>query len=416
MSKIVFINRFFYPDISATSQILADLAFGLAEKGENVTVITGPMLYGDSRARLPRQETVRGVQVYRVLSTRFGQAIGLGRLVDYLSFYITCLWRLLVCLERGDTVVVKTDPPLLAIPALLVTRLRGARQLNWLQDIFPEVAMAAGVGLKPAVLNTAVMHTLSAARDWSIRHADQTVVLGDVMRKYLLDRGHNPDQISIIPNWSDICALYPLNHADNKLRSEWALKDRFVIGYSGNMGVAHDFDLILKAAEKLKDRQDIVFLMIGSGQRRQEVESHVRALGLTNVIFKPYQPREELVYSLNAADVHIVSLRPEMEGFIVPSKICGIAAVGRPVLFLGSASGEIASILKRYECGTTVSGSSAQDFVDAIFAYADDPDRLQAAGSNARRLAREMFDQRRAILHWQTLLSAQSMVASPVTR
>src|SRR6202044_1516100 len=139
------VNRFFFPDHSATSQILSDLAFHLAGQGRDVHVVTGTQIYDDPKAALPEYEIVNGVRVHRVSSTRFGRDALLGRSIDYLSFYRSVGRRLIEITRQGDMIIAKTDPPLLSVVAMAATRRRGARLVNWLQDIYPETATVLGV-------------------------------------------------------------------------------------------------------------------------------------------------------------------------------------------------------------------------------------------------------------------------------
>src|SRR5579863_5484587 len=138
MQRLIFVNRFFFPDHSATSQMLSDLAFHLAGTGREVHVVTSTQIYDDPKASLPSREIINDVNVHRVSSTQFGRAALLGRSIDYLSFYRS-VWRCLMEIARpGDTIVAKTDPPLVSVVAMAVARRKGARLINWLQDIFPE--------------------------------------------------------------------------------------------------------------------------------------------------------------------------------------------------------------------------------------------------------------------------------------
>ena len=143
--RIFFVNRFFYPDHSATSQMLTDLAFALADRGHRITVVTSRLRYDDPVARLPGRETVRGVEIIRLATTGFGRAGLAWRAVDYVTFYLAAAWLLLRQVRRGDLVVAKTDPPLLSIVTTPVVRLRGAHPVNWFQDIYPEVVTALGM-------------------------------------------------------------------------------------------------------------------------------------------------------------------------------------------------------------------------------------------------------------------------------
>ena len=147
---VVFVNRYFSPDISATSQMLTDLAFGLARRGWRVRVVTSRQRYDDPGARLPPREILDGVVVDRIPTTRFGRTSLFGRAIDYLTFYLSAAWTLLRVIREGDVVVAKTDPPLLSILTTPIVRLRRAIAVNWLQDLFPEVATGVGLGQRRA--------------------------------------------------------------------------------------------------------------------------------------------------------------------------------------------------------------------------------------------------------------------------
>src|SRR5262249_20173242 len=153
------------------------------------------------------------------------------------------------------------------------------------------------------------------------------------------------DAIEVIENWCDGQAVKPLPAQANGLRAEWGLSDRFVVGYSGNLGVAHEFETIIEAADMLRERRDIVFLFVGGGARLQHLNDQVRQRGLQNVVFRPYQARARLTESLCVPDVHLVCLRTDMEGLVVPSKFYGVLAAGRPCLFIGDPEGEVALAL-----------------------------------------------------------------------
>ena len=144
-SVIIFLNRFFYPDHAATSQLLSDLAFALADGGREVHVITSRQRYDEPESLLPARERIRGVEVHRVWTSRFGRNWLPGRTMDYLTFYTSAAWTLFRLAHSDHVIVAKTDPPLISAVAAMVARLRGARLVNWLQDLFPEVAVASGL-------------------------------------------------------------------------------------------------------------------------------------------------------------------------------------------------------------------------------------------------------------------------------
>ncbi|WP_412851390.1 glycosyltransferase family 4 protein [Ectothiorhodospira shaposhnikovii] len=380
--------------------MLSDLAQDLAARGMAVEVITSRLRYDDPDAALAPFEQVAGVSVFRVWSSRFGRRSLPGRAVDYVSFYVTAAWRLWRRAGRDAVVVAKTDPPMVSVMAAPVARLRGARLVNWLQDLFPEVASALGV----RVARGPVLRLLTAWRNAGLRAADTNVVLGEHMAARVRAAGVEASRVAVIPNWADGEAIVPLARGENPLREAWGLADRFVVGYSGNLGRAHEFDTFLDAAERLGGRESVVFLFIGGGAQREAVEEAARARGLENVRFEPYQPRERLSESLGVADVHLVSLNPALEGLIVPSKFYGIAAAGRPTLFVGDVEGEIPRVLREAGCGEAVATGDGAGLAAWIARLADDADLCAAWGRNARAVLESRFDRRLAVEAWVGVL------------
>lgn len=406
--KLIFVNRYFHPDHSATSQMLSDLAFALAEQGEfAVHVVTSRQRYGDAAADLPAKETVRGVTVHRVWTSRFGRRNLRGRAMDYASFYWSAagvLWKLA---DRRSIVVAKTDPPLVSVFAAGIARLKGARLINWIQDLFPEVAESLGI----TAVKGPAGRFVRELRNRSLKLADTNVAIGDTMRDRLLREGISGHGIRIIHNWADEAGITPVEPAANPLRKEWGLDGQFVVGYSGNLGRGHDFGTLLEAAEALRDRPGLRFLIIGGGAQLAAVRAAVAARKLDSFVFRPYQPREALSASLSAADVHLVSLRPELEGLIVPSKFYGIAAAGRPVLFIGSRRGEIARMIAAAGCGFTVSEGDAAALRDRILELAGDPRLCRSLGEAARRVLESRYGFRSALAAWRDVLKGSRPVA-----
>jgi glycosyltransferase involved in cell wall biosynthesis len=402
MKRIILINRYFFPDTSATSQILCDLAFYLARHENDVHVITSQQRYEQPDARLRRLETIEGVTVHRVSTTRFGRSTLLGRGVDYLSFY-GAVWRSVLSVARpGDIVVAMTDPPLLCLVAMQATKRRGLHLINWLQDLYPEVAMELGVPFARGALG----RRLARLRDRSLRVAAANVVVGSGMAEKVCARGISLDRIHNIPNWCDDQQIGAVDGADNPLRREWGLNEKFVLGYSGNLGRAHEFDTILGAAEQLRDDR-IVFLFVGGGSKFDQLSRQVERCGLNNRFrFLPYQDRALLKYSLSVADVHWVSLKPNLEGLIVPSKFYGVAAAGRPIIVIGALDGELASLVRQHDCGFVVAPGDATALGNALLRLRSDAEGRAAMGRRARGMLEAHFTRDHGLARWQKLLDA----------
>ncbi|OYY67822.1 glycosyltransferase family 4 protein [Sphingomonas sp. 28-63-12] len=401
--RIIFVNRFYHPDHSATAQILTDLAEALAAAGWAVTVVTSRLCYDDPSVRLADHDECGGVAIHRVPTTSLGQMGVAGRLVDYCSFYVAALVALLRHARRGDIIVAKTDPPLMSVIAALVARVRGARLVNWLQDLYPEVAGELGV----AAMRGPAGRALRLLRNASLRSAAINVVIGERMAERLVAEGIAANAIAVLPNWADDEVIRPVARAEVSLRRIWGLDHQFVVGYSGNLGRAHDSDTIVKAALLLRERSDIVFLMIGGGHESAKLATRVQAAGLGDRFqFQPYQPRDLLVQSLAVADVHWLSLYPALEGLIVPSKFYGIAAAGRPVIAITDPDGEIARIVDREGCGIVVAPGEGAKLARAIEALAGDPPRLAAMGRAGRALIDRDNGRSASLARWSALLDS----------
>jgi glycosyltransferase involved in cell wall biosynthesis len=402
MRRIFFLNRYFWPDHSATSQILSQLAFHLAESGRHIHVITSQQIYDNPGARLAAQETLHRVTIHRISGTHFGRSALLSRGIDYLSFYWGA-WRMLMAmLERDDTLVAMTDPPLLSIPGSYAVRRKGAHLVNWLQDIYPEIAVELDVPLIKGLLNRLLRH----ARNVSLRSADVNVVLGERMAEAVARLGVPSDRIRIVPNWSDDERITPINPGRNPLRAKWHLEGKFVVGYSGNLGRAHEFETLLAASQQLKNDPRIVFLVIGSGHRNAELARRVNSCGLAdNYLFMPYQVDDVLKYSLSVPDVHWISLRAKLEGLIVPSKIYGIAAAGRPIVAITAKNGEIAQLVSTYNCGIVVEPGNSDALAKAIARLSNNAEETASMGRRARAMLEARFTRRHAFERWQSIFN-----------
>lgn len=410
MPRLIFVNRYFFPDHSATSQILSDLAFDLAAGGRDVHVVTSTQIYDDPKASLPERETINGVSIHRVASTRFGRGSLARRGADYLSFYLSVRNRLAKIASRGDFVIAKTDPPLISVVAHRATKKTGAHLVNWLQDVYPETAAELHVPLMRSPVGT----VLGNLRDRSLHTAVATVTVGERMAEKIEALGVARERIHVIPNWCDDAEITPIPTSANTLRQEWNLSDKFVFGYSGNLGRAHEFETVLTAAERLRDDRRFVFLMIGGGSRLAELHRIVGARGLDGGFhFLPYQDRSTLRYSLAVPDAHWLSLNPKLEGLIVPSKFYGIAAAGKPIVVITDPDGELARLVRQFHCGFAIAPGDADALVSALRDMADRPQLVTEMGARARQMLDDQFTRRHGLARWHALLDNLSPISLP---
>jgi glycosyltransferase involved in cell wall biosynthesis len=411
--RVILINRFFYPDHSPTSELLSDVAFMLASKGFYVTVLASRLRYDNPAAVLCPLEKVRGVEIRRIWTSSRGRHGLAGRALDYLTFYFGAGYWLSRLARRGNVIVAKTDPPLLSIIAACVARARRARLVNWLQDLFPEVAEAVGVGGRTGGV---MFGQLRRFRNWSLRSAQMNVIPGAQMYQRLIEEGVPSGRLRVIPNWSDGSLIKPDPLGVDELRQKWGLNGCFVVEYAGNLGRAHDISTIIEAMARLQDMADaavpaddgvknVRFLFVGGGAQRQILQSEILKRQLRNVTLQPYQPREALSATLAVGNIHLVSLKPELEGLVVPSKFYGIAAAARPVLFVGAKDGEIARLVRGSQCGFAVSSGDADELVAHILEIAINPQLGRKMGERGRASFEQYWDQAHALQHWEQLLA-----------
>lgn len=379
--------------------MLSDLAFSLTYTGIPVCVVTSRQTYESPDAGLPARQNVDGVEIMRVWTTHFGRMNLAGRALDYLSFYLAAFVMLLNVVREGDVIVAKTDPPLISVVCWLVARLKRAQLVNWLQDVFPEVATALGVMKSPLLTRV-----IKRMRNVSLHGAVMNVVLGERMQALICSEGVDRDRTRIISNWADGNLVRPVPRELNALRAEWGLRGKFVVGYSGNMGRAHEFETIINAMRRLREDPEIFFLFIGGGAGRIGLENTVAELGLNNCLFQTYQPRDRLCESLSVPDVHLVSLRPQLEGLIVPSKIYGIAAAGRPVVFIGDQDGEVARLVGQCGSGFTVPLGASEELSGILKELKKTPELVISLGEQARRCLDERYEKAHAVQAWRGLL------------
>lgn len=400
MRRIFFVNRYFLPDHSATSQLVGDLASHLVTCGHSVTAVTSQQLYDQPQALLPSREVLSGIDIQRLPTTKFGRSNLLGRAVDYFSFYASARRYLLAEAQRGDIIIAMTDPPLISIIAMQVAHRRDAYLVNWLQDVYPEIAVELGV----AFLKGPLAALIASLRDRSLKAAAANVVLGQRMADKVAARGVSGMGIRVIANWAEDQELRPLAPNENPLRREWDLENKFVVGYSGNLGRTHEYNTVLGAAERLKDNLDIVFVCIGSGHLMSELSQQVKQRNLSSFRFFGYQPQAILRQSLSVPDLHWISLNPSMEGLIVPSKFYGIAAVGRPMIAICAKDGEISRLVEHYQCGIVIEPGDADQLTDAILRLSSDAASRDLMGRRARAMIDNNFSRRQSLASWQNVL------------
>jgi glycosyltransferase involved in cell wall biosynthesis len=405
--RILFVNQYYWPDHASTAQHLADLAESLAAQGHECHVLCGLGQYKTGVARLPAYEVHNGVHIHRVKVSALGRKTTLHRMCDYLSYYVQATRKALF-MKHFDLVVTLTTPPIIGLVGTLLKLFRGSRHIFWSMDLHPD----ASIGLGRMQQTHPLTKVLNRIGNFVYRRADRVVVLGPYMADRVIAKGVRPERLREVPVWSRRDEIFPRERAGHPLREELGLEDQFVVMYSGNLGLAHQFEDVIAAAETLEYRPDITFLFVGDGPRLKEVKAAVGDKGLTNVRFMDYFPRESLHLSLSVADTHLITMRDAMTGIVVPGKLYGAMASGRPTVFVGPEFCESADTIRDAACGQTVQTGDVAGLVKSIQILADNPQRAAELGNNGRRAFLRAFESQLCCQKWGRLVA--ELLGEPV--
>jgi colanic acid biosynthesis glycosyl transferase WcaI len=401
--RILLLNQCFYPDVVATAQMGWDLARSLRHRGHEVTAVSSRATYGTKGGRLPRRECVDGVFIRRIGLSLFGKSSLFARMIDFGLFHVLALIRVLT-LPRQDVIVCFTTPPMVSLVGVILKVLRGTRVICWSMDLYPEV-LAAGKLLRS---NTFPYRLLLRFDTWLMQSCDRVVCLGRCMRQRMVDRGVDPERVEVVHVWGqDEVSAYEAT-SDTSLRSEWDLRNRFVVMYAGNLGLGHETATMERAIRESAHDPSIQWVFVGGGKGRESLQSRLLDASLQNVQFHPYQPVGRLPELLQTADVHMASMLPGWQGLIVPSKCIGVMAVGRPLIWIGPPDSECAREIEESGCGATVEPGNWRRLLDTVIAWKQDPAFAERMGKAGATAARGPLSRDRACTRWIQIIESLS--------
>jgi glycosyltransferase involved in cell wall biosynthesis len=353
--KLLIYAHYYYPDVASTGQILQELAEGLKERFEITVICTVPSYTGTIEEKYKSKkfyfEEIGGVKVIRIRVPEFSKSDKLSRIKNILAYY-TGAKKATKMAGKQDYVFTISQPPVLGgMLGVYGKKKCKAKFVYNIQDFNPEQIEAVGYSkLKP------VLSVMKSVDKRSCRAADKVIVVGRDMAETLKKRfeGTPMPEFCVINNWIDEEKIYPLPQNDEKVnafKEKYGLQNKFVVMYSGNLGLYYDLENLIRLAEPYKTDKDVVFAFVGQGSVEEKLKSYVAEKGLENVIFIPYQPKEDLNFSLNGADVHWVVNAQGIKGVSVPSKLYGVMAAGKPVLGVLEEGSEARMIIEESGCG-----------------------------------------------------------------
>lgn len=379
---LLILSQVYPPDPASVGQHIADAAAAMVERGYRVVVITSARGYDDPSIKYPARQTVDGVEIRRLTLSSFGKKSILLRLLGQSMFLLQCVMYGLFT-RPLDCLMISTSPPMCSVAAIIIGALRRVRIKYWVMDLNPDQMISLGMTTESS-LPARIFNWLNRR---ILKRANDIVALDRFMGERILRKRDVQSKMTILPPWPHDDHLELVAHEDNPFRKEHELNDRFVIMYSGNHGYCTPVTTILQAALKLQDDPQLLFMFIGGGVGKKEVNDLIQEHKPNNIVSLPYQPLSQIKYSLSAADVHLVSIGDEAVGVVHPCKIYGAMAVARPILLLGPEPCHVSDIVLDSDIGWQISHDDIDGAVKTLKEIADTPSQqLKTMGLHAREL------------------------------
>lgn len=400
--KITFISQLYPPDLTTTAIVMGDLAESLSNNGFKVNILCAYPTYF-RHDYTSKCEICNGVAIKRIRTFLLDKNKIIGRSLNSVSFFLKALVEI-ICNKNETMFVYNTNPALLPTLGLFGRLIRGQQYVVLIHDLWPELPAYTGMFKEGGFL----FKMIDFLNILSLKYSSGIIVLSEVMKKVVLQKvPEKGDRIFVIHNWADKNKVYPIAKDTNSLLKQLGLdKNKKVVMYSGNLGRYQPLEVIIYAAEYLKDHDDIVFLFTGGGGKKKMIKAMVQQKGLQNVRFMPFQPMEKLAESLSMADISLMGIMPENEGVIMPSKLYGLLAVGRPIICVADPDSEVVSILKKAGAGYGASIDDPKDLASKIVSLLDDPETMQQMGESGRKYFLEHFERKKVTAQWKEVLES----------
>lgn len=414
--RIVFFSQLYYPDMTTTAIIMTALAEDLASQGLRTKVICAQPTYlknlenqrsGNlgieglvSLKKFPNVECRHGVVIRRVWTFLFDKNKILGRILNSASCFLSMLLRLFFT-SKNDFLVFNTNPALLSILGFMGAKLNGQKYAVLVHDLWPELPAHIGMIKKGGGL----YRVIDFFNILSFKYASGIVVLSEAMKQRLINKASEiEDKVHVIHNWADAGRVYPVAKKNNRLLRELGLQHKKVVMYSGNLGRYQPMEVMVGAANELRERKDIVFVFAGDGGKKKKSKEMSDYLNLDNVIFIPFQPLDRLAESLSMADVSLMGILPQNEGVIMPSKLYGLLAVGKPIICVSDSESEVIKILKKAKAGFHSSIDDPRELAHKIVALLDNGEKAQEMGQNGIKYFKDHFERKKITKQWKYVL------------
>jgi glycosyltransferase involved in cell wall biosynthesis len=394
------VSELYYPEETSTGYFITRIAEGLTDVFD-VRVVAGRSGYSARSMTVQPRETRHGVAIRRLWTPHFDKDRLAMRFVSALILTCGVFLHLLFRLRPRDLVLAVTNPPMMPLVAVLAARLRGAKSVLLVHDVYPEILRAAGF----LSSRSWIYRLLSLLFATVYRLFASIVVIGRDMEEVVRGKlGGKPPPIVFIPNWGDTAEVKPV--AENVFRKEHGLQGKFILQFSGNIGRTHDIEAVIDLAERLRGIPLFHFLIVGDGGKQNWLQAKMTQSRLENVTILPRQPRERLNHMLAASNVTMIAMVDGMFGLSVPSRLYNVMAAGVPVIAIADSRSELSRTVVENHAGWTIAPGDRDALMKLALSLQDSAgwEEARRRGANARRVACECYTEGKIVSQYRALL------------
>lgn len=411
--KIAFVINYFYPDYASTGQLMTELCQDI-QNDFDITVIAAQPGYASEKDKVKKifeEDYLENIKIVRIKLPEVEKTSKFSRMKYIFSYFILAIIALLK--EKGiDIIYTISQPPILGgLIGTIGKFMKRSKHIYNIQDFNPEQAEAVNYTNKKSIFRIAKM-----IDKLNCSYSDKIIVVGNDMSETLKKRFLSKDvpEHAVINNWTNEKEIIPLTKEEDQVQSflkKNNLEDKFIVMYSGNLGLYYDLENIVKITEHFKKDVNLAFVFIGEGALKKEMQDFVRKHSISNVQFLPYQPKDYIKYSLNAADIHLVVNQKGIKGVSVPSKIYGVMAVGKPILGVLEKGSEAQMLIEKSNSGTVVEPQDYESIIRAIdYFHKMNKASLLQLGQNGREYLEQNLKREISINKYREILKEVSEV------
>ena len=397
--KIRFVSQYFYPEVASTAQLMVELAEGLNLKGCRIKAICGQPTYIKAKT-LPRREIINGMEIERLSCTRLNKNSSIGRLLNWVSYTFLAFFKILFSFDRSPLFIV-SQPPFLFVVGYLLKIIRGQEYICLIYDLYPDIAVKLGFMKE----SSPIARLWDMANKEFFKKAAFVVVPSENMKALIEKKIGKNDKVKVIYNWANGDLIKPIDKNSNWFAKKYDLTDKLVVLYSGNMGLFHELETIVEAADKLRACNNIRFVFIGEGGKKKKLMDMAADKQLNNVLFLPYQDKEVLPFSLTCSDISVVSLEKNLDCVAAPCKLYTSLAAGQIILGLVDNNSDVAKIVNKYNCGFCARQDDVGHVVKIIENLSKSTELLKQYQLNARKCFEENFTKEKSINDYYRIFS-----------